>query len=57
MRKARRSYVTPVWAARSIRDQVNSHLSLGRLYGSIGVTRRHLKSLSEQLKVMNERLH
>ncbi|WPK23943.1 hypothetical protein PUMCH_001193 [Australozyma saopauloensis] len=55
--KTRSSDLTSVWSLRAIRHDVNSHLTLRSLNGSVGLTLRNSVTLGEQQEVVDQGLH
>merc|ERR1719150_3148652 len=55
--EAGRLDLAPVWSGGSVRHQVHSELSLGRLDGSVGGAGGDREALGEELEVVDERLH
>lgn len=57
MRKTRRPNLTPIRPLASVRNQENTHLSLGRFDSAVCLSRRDAVSLAEEQKVVDESLH
>lgn len=49
--------LTPVWPLATVRDEEDTHLSLGCLNGAVGLTGWHCVTLAEEQEVVNKSLH
>ena len=55
--ETRRTDAATVWPVSAIRDEVDTHLALGRLDGRVRLPRGNRVSLAEELEVMDKRFH
>lgn len=57
MGKSWSANLAPVWPLASITDKINSHLSLGRLNGRVGLSWWHGITLREEQEVVDQSFH
>lgn len=55
--ESRSADLASIWLVGSVGDEEDTHLTLGRLNGGVGLARRYAVALGEEQEVMDERLH
>ena len=55
--ETRRTDAATVWPVSAIRDEVDTHLALGRLDSGVCLARRDGVALTEEFEVVDEGLH